>query len=167
FYLYRSTSSASSIQSYLLHTCPGKAFVRGDVVTLQAGVGRDSRTDARPGVGQIRSSMRAARRARSIRCSCGYDVEPSHVTSIRHFIQMATPISFVDLPLLRVAYEVAGPAGGYPIILLHGWPDDVRTWDRVLPALHEAGYRTYAPWLRGYGATRFTDDRTFRCGQLV
>ena len=89
------------------------------------------------------------------------------MTSIRHFIQMATPISFVDLPLLRVAYEVAGPAGGYPIILLHGWPDDVRTWDRVLPALHEAGYRTYAPWLRGYGATRFTHDRTFRCGQLV
>src|SRR4029078_3600221 len=75
--------------------------------------------------------------------------------------------SFVDIPLLRVAYEVAGPAGGFPLILLHGWPADPRTWDGVLPALHLAGYRTYVPWLRGYGPTRFLRDDTFRSGQLV
>ena len=78
---------------------------------------------------------------------------------------MAT--QFVETSRLRIAYEVGGPAGGFPVVLLHGWPDDVRTWDGLLPALHAAGYRTYAPWLRGYGATRFLRVDTFRSGQLV
>jgi pimeloyl-ACP methyl ester carboxylesterase len=76
-------------------------------------------------------------------------------------------LSFVDTSMLRVGYEVSGPADGLPVILLHGWPDDVRTWDVVLPFLHEAGCRTYAPWLRGYGPTRFLRDDTQRSGQLV
>ena len=75
--------------------------------------------------------------------------------------------SFLDTPTLRIGYEVAGPADGFPVILAHGWPDDVRTWDRVLPALHRAGYRTYVPWLRGYGPSRFLRGDTFRSGQLV
>jgi pimeloyl-ACP methyl ester carboxylesterase len=75
--------------------------------------------------------------------------------------------SFVETPLLRVGYEVAGPTDGFAVILAHGWPDDVRTWDRVLPALHRVGYRTHVPWLRGYGPTRFLHDDTFRSGQLV
>jgi pimeloyl-ACP methyl ester carboxylesterase len=76
-------------------------------------------------------------------------------------------LRLVDTSVLRVGYEVAGPTDGLPVILLHGWPDDVRTWDAVLPALHAAGYRTYAPWLRGCGATRFLRDDTHRGGQLV
>ena len=73
----------------------------------------------------------------------------------------------VDTPLLRIAYEASGPEDGLPVVLVHGWPDDVRTWDRVLPALHAAGFRAYRPWLRGYGSTRFLHDDTFRSGQLV
>jgi len=76
-------------------------------------------------------------------------------------------VHFVDTSALRIGYEVAGQTDGLPVILLHGWPDDVRTWDAVLPALHGAGCRTYAPWLRGYGATRFLRDDTHRSGQLV
>jgi len=74
---------------------------------------------------------------------------------------------FVETSLLRIAYEASGPEAGFPVVVAHGWPDDVRTWDPVLPALHAAGYRTYAPWLRGYGPTRFLRDDTFRSGQLV
>src|SRR5215470_10576796 len=77
------------------------------------------------------------------------------------------PTSFVDTSLLRVAYEVSGPTDGFPVILLHGWPDDARTWDPALPAFHRAGYRTYVPWLRGFGPTRFLRDDTYRSGQLV
>jgi len=82
---------------------------------------------------------------------------------------MPTPLSirFVDTPLLRIGYEASGAERGFPVILAHGWPDDARTWDAVLPALHEAGFRTYVPWLRGYGPTRFRDEKTFRSGQLV
>jgi len=74
---------------------------------------------------------------------------------------------FVDTPLLRIGYEASGPTAGYPVVLVHGWPDDARTWDPVLPALHDAGYRTFVPWLRGCGPTRFLRDDTFRSGQLV
>ncbi len=70
-------------------------------------------------------------------------------------------------PTLDIAYEASGPEAGAPVILLHGWPDDGRTWDRVLPGLHAAGLRTYVPWLRGYGDTRFLDAGTMRSGQLA
>ena len=73
----------------------------------------------------------------------------------------------VNTSLLKVGYEVSGPDAGFPVILLHGWPDDVRTWDAILPALHAAGYRTYVPWLRGYGPTEFLRRDTYRSGQLV
>jgi pimeloyl-ACP methyl ester carboxylesterase len=73
----------------------------------------------------------------------------------------------VETTMLRIGFEVGGPESGFPVILAHGWPDDVRTWDAVLPALHSAGFRTWVPWLRGYGPTRFRDDNTFRSGQLV
>ncbi len=61
----------------------------------------------------------------------------------------------VKTSTLKLAYEEGGPANGKPLILLHGWPDSPRTWDKVLPALHDAGYRTVAPYLRGYGKTDF------------
>ena len=78
-----------------------------------------------------------------------------------------TSARFVDTELLRVGYEASGPEHGFPVILAHGWPDDVRTWDAVRPALHAARFRTYAPWLRGYGPTRFLSADTMRSGQLV
>ena len=74
---------------------------------------------------------------------------------------------FVDTPLLRIGYEASGPENGFPVILVHGWPDDVRTWDAVRPSLHAAGFRSYAPWLRGYGPTLFRSPDTMRSGQLV
>lgn len=43
-----------------------------------------------------------------------------------------------------------GPEDGEVVILLHGWPQDRRAWDRVTPLLVEAGLRTLAPDLRGY-----------------
>jgi pimeloyl-ACP methyl ester carboxylesterase len=44
----------------------------------------------------------------------------------------------------------AGPTGGTPVVLLHGFPETSRAWDAVAPLLHEHGYRTLAPDLRGY-----------------
>ena len=67
---------------------------------------------------------------------------------------------------LSIGYLAGGLSEGRPIILLHGWPDDALTWNRVVPALHAAGYRTYAPYLRGYGPTRFEHASTPRTGQL-
>lgn len=72
----------------------------------------------------------------------------------------------VDTPTLAIGCELSGPERGSPLVLLHGWPDDARTWDRVLPALHEAGWRTIVPFLRGFGPTRFRSAETRRTGQL-
>ena len=66
---------------------------------------------------------------------------------------------------LEVAYEEAGPAAGPPVILLHGFPYDVRAYDAVVPPLAAAGCRVIAPYLRGYGATRFLSAATPRSGQ--
>jgi len=67
--------------------------------------------------------------------------------------------------MLEIAYEETGPADGPPVILLHGFPDDPRTWDGVVPALAADGCRVLVPWLRGYGRTRFLDAGTPRSGQ--
>lgn len=46
-------------------------------------------------------------------------------------------------------YE-GGPADGEPVLLLHGFPQDHREFDLLLPRLHEAGLHTYALDQRGY-----------------
>src|SRR5687768_15277388 len=44
----------------------------------------------------------------------------------------------------------AGPSDGEPVVLLHGFPQDATSWNRVAPALHQHGLRTLAPDQRGY-----------------
>src|SRR5262245_43189234 len=62
---------------------------------------------------------------------------------------------FVETDVLRIGYEQSGSPNGFPIILLHGFPDDVRAWDGVASPLARAGHRVLVPYLRGYGPTRF------------
>src|SRR5262249_57803295 len=71
----------------------------------------------------------------------------------------------VRTPSLEIAFEAGGDPGGFPVVLLHGFPDDVRTWDDVGARLGAAGYRVLAPYLRGFGPTRFLDPRTPRMAQ--
>ncbi len=75
------------------------------------------------------------------------------------------PVKQIDAGVLNVAYAEAGPADGPPVILLHGWPYDIYSFVDVTPALASAGYRVIVPYLRGYGATRFLSNDTFRNGQ--
>jgi pimeloyl-ACP methyl ester carboxylesterase len=71
----------------------------------------------------------------------------------------------VDAGVLSVGYAEAGPPGGVPVILLHGWPYDIYSFADVAPVLAFAGYRVIVPYLRGYGTTRFLSEGTFRNGQ--
>src|SRR5450759_4508129 len=41
--------------------------------------------------------------------------------------------------------------GGFPILLLHGWPETKRIWWRNVAPLAAAGFEVIAPDLRGYG----------------
>ena len=71
----------------------------------------------------------------------------------------------VRTPTLEIAYEASGPPAGVPVILLHGFPDDVRAYDGVAPPLVAAGCRVLVPYLRGYGPTRFLDPAAPRMAQ--
>jgi pimeloyl-ACP methyl ester carboxylesterase len=71
----------------------------------------------------------------------------------------------IEAGVLDVGYAEAGPADGPVVILLHGWPYDIYAFVDVVPVLAQAGFRVIAPWLRGYGTTRFLSADTPRNGQ--
>ena len=72
---------------------------------------------------------------------------------------------FARTATLEIAFEQHGPASGPPVILLHGFPYDVRAYDEVAPALAADGCRVLVPFLRGYGPTRFLGASTPRSGE--
>ena len=51
----------------------------------------------------------------------------------------------------EVTLRVLEEGTGYPVLLLHGFPDSARLWRHQIPALRDAGYRVIAPDLRGFG----------------
>lgn len=68
-------------------------------------------------------------------------------------------------PVLDIGFEDSGNPQGFPVLLLHGFPDDVRAWDGVVPPLVNGGHRVLVPYLRGYGATRFRNPATARMAE--
>lgn len=90
---------------------------------------------------------------------------------------MNQPTSFPEptlVPVDGVTLEVfeAGPRGGKPIVLCHGWPEHAFTWRHQVPALARAGYHVIVPNQRGYGnsscPTEVTDyDLEHLTGDLV
>jgi len=75
------------------------------------------------------------------------------------------PIKQIDAGVLNIGYAEAGPAGGTPVVLLHGWPYDIHSFVDVAPILAARGYHVIVPYLRGYGTTRFLSKDTFRNAQ--
>ncbi|WP_028225876.1 alpha/beta fold hydrolase [Paraburkholderia ferrariae] len=67
--------------------------------------------------------------------------------------------------LLDIAYDEQGDADGWPVVLLHGFPYDIHAYEEVTPRLTAQGARVIAPYLRGYGPTRFLSPSTPRSGQ--
>jgi pimeloyl-ACP methyl ester carboxylesterase len=75
-----------------------------------------------------------------------------------------TDIRFVEARGLRFAYveEGVGPL----VLLVHGFPDTLHTWDTVRPALAQAGYRAVSPNTRGYWPTAIPTDGMYDVGTL-
>src|SRR6185312_10006690 len=69
----------------------------------------------------------------------------------------APPVKTARTKVLEIGYHESGPATGFPVFLLHGFPDDAHAYDGVAPLLAKAGHRAFAVYLRGYGSTRFLD----------
>jgi pimeloyl-ACP methyl ester carboxylesterase len=63
---------------------------------------------------------------------------------------MIDTIQITTRSSLSFTADVAGPAGGVLVLLLHGFPESRHSWREALPALADAGYRAVAPDQRGY-----------------
>ena len=74
-------------------------------------------------------------------------------------------LRIVKTATLEIAFEEGGPTEGRPVVLLHGFPDDPRSWDGVVAPLINLGFKTVVPYLRGFGPTRFVYPDTPRSGQ--
>src|SRR6185436_3777748 len=66
---------------------------------------------------------------------------------------------------LCIGYEESGNFDGTTIILLHGFPYDVRAYDEVTKHLLTENCRIIVPYLRGFGPTKFLSPGTMRSGQ--
>lgn len=66
---------------------------------------------------------------------------------------------------LDIGYVEAGPKTGTPVLLIHGWPYDIHSFEKVTPILVAQGYHVYIPYLRGFGTTHFLSKDTPRNGQ--
>ena len=71
----------------------------------------------------------------------------------------------IDAGDLNVAYSEYGNAAGPCVLLLHGFPYDVRAFDDVVPILEQATCRILVPYLRGFGPTQMRSADTLRSGQ--
>ena len=71
----------------------------------------------------------------------------------------------VRTSILEIGYYEAGDPSGFPVLLLHGFPDDAHAYDQVAPVLARAGYRAISVFLRGFGPTRFLDRNAARTAE--
>lgn len=62
----------------------------------------------------------------------------------------------IQIEQFEVGYLEAGD--GPLVVLLHGFPDSVDTWEKQVPALVDAGYRVLAPGQRGYPPSGIPKD---------
>src|SRR5580700_742746 len=79
--------------------------------------------------------------------------------------KILTNLFRVRTAVLDVACEASGPDKAVPVVLLHGFPYDPRSFDDVVALLNQTGLRTIVPYLRGYGATRFRSPDIPRSGE--
>ena len=62
---------------------------------------------------------------------------------------------------IRMHYLAEGPAGGQPVVLVHGLGSRAEDWADLAPYLAQAGYRVYVPDLPGYGRSQKPPDFSY------
>src|ERR1700677_3666593 len=72
------------------------------------------------------------------------------------------PVKQINAGVLNVGYVETGPANGWPVILMHGFPYDIHSYVEGAPLLAARGYRVIVPYFRGYGTTTFRSASTPR-----
>jgi pimeloyl-ACP methyl ester carboxylesterase len=68
---------------------------------------------------------------------------------------------------LRLHLAEAGPPGGRPVVLQHGFPQHWYEWRHLIGPLAESGHRVVAPDFRGFGWSEHPPDEDFLKETLV
>jgi len=87
-----------------------------------------------------------------------FGVDRSDQTNFEH-------TKIIKAGLLNVGYAEVGPQSGSAVILLHGWPYDIHSFEKSAELLATKGYHVLIPYLRGYGTTTFISPKTMRNAQ--
>ena len=66
--------------------------------------------------------------------------------------------NFVDAAGVRLAVHEQGE--GFPVVLVHGWPEIAYSWKNQIGALSDAGFRAIAPDLKGFGRSDAPKDKS-------
>jgi pimeloyl-ACP methyl ester carboxylesterase len=84
-------------------------------------------------------------------------------TCMVHIVEHS--LEYLKTDVLDLAYERRGDPQGFPVVLVHGFPYDPRSFDDTAAQLARSGADVVVPYLRGYGPTRFRSGSTQRSGQ--
>jgi len=68
------------------------------------------------------------------------------------------PFENVEINGITMKVYTAGPDDGYPIVLVHGWPELAFSWRHQISALAESGFKVIAPNMRGYDGSQGPDE---------
>ena len=80
-------------------------------------------------------------------------------------IRVSMDINKIKAGVLEVGYLEYGSPGGWPCILMHGFPYDVHAYTKSAIVLQAQGARVIIPYMRGYGPTRFLSTNVMRSGE--
>lgn len=78
-----------------------------------------------------------------------------------------TTIQTQQLVANGVKFTARSSGDGPLVFCLHGFPDSAQTWDNLLPELAAAGFRAFAPFMRGYAPTEVPDDGDYAIATLA
>jgi pimeloyl-ACP methyl ester carboxylesterase len=67
----------------------------------------------------------------------------------------------------ELTFNALACGNGPPVFCLHGFPDNLHTFDALLPALADAGFRGIAPAMRGYEPGSQPADRNYSAVALA
>src|SRR5437667_7742764 len=84
----------------------------------------------------------------------GYHL-PTHMPA-----KTAALIRHERIPADGVRLHVVGAGEGHPVVLLHGFPENWRSWRHQIGPLAEAGYAVRALDLRGYNESDIPRERS-------
>lgn len=77
------------------------------------------------------------------------------------------PIETIELRNGPLRFTARSAGTGPLVLCLHGFPDNCRTFNALLPALAEAGYRAVAPTMRGYEASAQPADQDYHAIRMA